>query len=296
MRLSGSDFEIVSCDSVQVYRYLDIGSGKPSKDDLNRVRHHLVDVVNPDEIFTAGSFVESACAAVERIEERGMVPLFAGGTGMYVDSFFYGISDIPEIDISIRKVLLQHLEEGAIGRLYDELYAVDPVFAASIHRNDRQRIVRGLEVYRGTGKPLSGFYSNKPKRVSEKTLFISIWRDRSELIERISARVDAMIAGGLVDEVDSIRKMGYSPNLKSMQSIGYKEINAYLNGNMNLDEAVDALKLETSRYAKRQMTWFRRNADAVWYNASDFEGIYSKIRYWLEGTQKKGCSNDKECQ
>ncbi len=280
--LASEIFEIVSADSVQVYRLLDIGSGKPDAAIRGRIRHHLIDIVEPDYPFSAGDFCRLAENACREITGRGKIPMFVGGTGLYIDSFFLGLSEIPDIEPSIREKLSGEMDERGPLSLYDELKSVDPVFAGRISANDRQRILRGLEVQRGTGRPLSSFFEGKRGFQSERTLFIGLSDERMIVRERIARRVDSMIKQGLVEEVRSLREMGFGPELKSMKSIGYWEINMFLDGALAMDETVEKIKINTGRYAKRQMTWFRRRHDINWFRPGENEKIIDLIKEWID--------------
>ncbi|HOQ12412.1 MAG TPA: tRNA (adenosine(37)-N6)-dimethylallyltransferase MiaA [Spirochaetota bacterium] len=275
-------FEIISADSVQVYRYMDIGSSKPDKALLERVRHHLIDIVDPDYQFTAGEFCQRCVSACSDIEDRGKIPLIVGGTGLYISSYFFGLSQIPEIDKSIKLQLMKEANERGLESLYEELQRVDEIFARNVHKNDRQRIVRGLEVYRGTGKPISSFYSEKAVNVNSDVLIIGLEAHRDILKLRIESRVDLMIKKGLVDEVYSLRERGYGSHLNSMRSIGYGEINDYIDGKYTLDEAIEKIKVNTKRYAKKQMTWFKRIREVIWLDFNERDKIKEKIKIWLK--------------
>jgi tRNA dimethylallyltransferase len=283
LELAGDRFEIISADSVQVYRYLDVGSGKPEQADRDRIPHHLIDVVEPDVPFTAGEFCREAVKAAALVASRTRMPMIVGGTGLYIDSYFQGLSEIPEIAPGVRESIRADLAEGGLGRLHEELVRVDPAFGGRIHPNDTQRIVRGLEVFRGTGRPLSSYYTGKRRYGSENTLYIGLYEEREELRRRIDSRVDAMFARGFVDEVRSLRERGYGPGLNSMQSIGYAEINLFLDGAFGLDETVGRIKTATRQYAKRQMTWFRKNKRVVWLRAGDTENMRLLVQQWLDG-------------
>ncbi len=261
---------------------MDIGSGKPEKSDLERIRHYLIDIVDPDYEFSAGDFCRHSIDAAEKIRLKGKIPMFVGGTGLYIDSFFKGISNIPEIESSVRKELLFELKESGLEGLYRKLEKVDSRFAAGVHPNDKQRILRGLEVFRFTGRPISSFYDTVSGHESAETLYIGIGMERALLRERISSRVDQMIARGLVAEVESLHNRGFGPDLKSMRSIGYAEISQYLMGAIDKDEAVNRMKLETGRYAKRQMTWFRRNKKIEWFNHEETGPLGKLVDGWLK--------------
>lgn len=278
---AGNVFEIVSADSVQVYRYMDIGSGKPSACDRAKVQHYLIDIVNPDYQFTAGDFCSYAEEACGCIYKKNKIPLFAGGTGLYIDSFFKGLSCIPDIPSQIREDLVNEMNEKGPAVLYGELLKADPVFAARIHVNDRQRILRGMQVLRGTGRPISSYFGGDKSRNEDDSLFIGLVREKDELADRINLRVDAMIKAGLVDEVRYLREKGYTPDLNSMKSIGYLEINEYIDKKTDLASAVENIKLNTRQFAKKQMTWFKRNSDINWFHPSEKEKIKKKIHNWL---------------
>lgn len=281
MLAAGNFFEIVSADSVQVYRLLNIGSGKPDKEDLGIVRHHLIDVVDPDYNFTAGNFVDLATKACEKIKGEGKLPLFAGGTGLYIDSFFKGLSNIPQIDESIRADLFEEIAIKGNAALYDELKKVDPDFAMKVHPNDTQRIMRGIQVYRGTGKSLTSYFTETEGVESDDTLYLGISPEKEELHRRIDLRIDSMLKRGFIDEVSQLRAMGYMPQLASMKTIGYAEINDYLDGLTEYSEAVAKIKSSTKKYAKRQMTWFQRNKKILWFKPEDVKKISHHIERWL---------------
>ncbi|MDY6968790.1 MAG: tRNA (adenosine(37)-N6)-dimethylallyltransferase MiaA [Spirochaetota bacterium] len=275
-------FEIVSSDSVQIYRFLDIGSGKPTIKQRNLVKHHLIDIVDPNYWFNAGDFCRFALEATKTIYAQRKIPLFVGGTPFYIDSFFKGLSFIPSIDNSIKEQLILELEERGLHSLYSELVRCDKLFADKIHPNDKQRILRGLEVFRGTGRPISSFYNEKNANESEDTLYIGLYMERDLLKKRIEKRVDSMICSGFIDEVINLRKMGFGPELKSMRSIGYLEFNKYIDRKMSLEDATETMKTETKRYAKRQMTWFQRNKKIHWFSGLETNKIRNLITEWIK--------------
>ncbi|HOP63568.1 MAG TPA: tRNA (adenosine(37)-N6)-dimethylallyltransferase MiaA [Spirochaetota bacterium] len=278
----GETFEIVSADSVQVYRYMDIGSCKPEKKDLERINHYLIDIVDPDYQFTAGEFCNRALSACKEIDSKNKIPLIAGGTGLYVSSFFGGISEIPELDSDIKSILSKEAETRGLDVLFDELVRVDPEYALKIHRNDRQRIIRGLEVFRGTGRPFSDFHKKEKVYSGDDSFIIGLYLERDELNRKIENRVDEMIRRGLVEEVEKLRSMGYSPGLNSMKSIGYSEINEYIDNKFSLNEAIEKIKTNTKKYAKKQMTWFKRMKEVLWFDNKEKERIKENIKNWLK--------------
>jgi tRNA dimethylallyltransferase len=285
LELAGDRFEIVSADSVQVYKYLDVGSGKPERADRERIPHHLIDVVEPDLPFTAGEFCREAVKAAALIASRNRMPMIVGGTGLYIDSYFQGLSEIPEIAPEVRESIRADMAGGGLQQLHEELVRVDPAFGGRIHPNDTQRIIRGLEVFRGTGRPLSSYYTGKRRYGSDDTLYIGLYEEREVLRRRIDARVDGMFNRGFVDEVRSLRDRGYSPGLNSMQSIGYAEINLFLDGALGLAEAVERIKTVTKQYAKRQMTWFRKNKRVAWVRAGEIENMRLLVQRWLDRSE-----------
>ncbi len=261
---------------------MDIGSCKPEKKDLERINHYLIDIVDPDYQFTAGEFCNRALSACKEIDSKNKIPLIAGGTGLYVSSFFGGISEIPELDSDIKSILSKEAETRGLDVLFDELVRVDPEYALKIHRNDRQRIIRGLEVFRGTGRPFSDFHKKEKVYSGDDSFIIGLYLERDELNRKIENRVDEMIRRGLVEEVEKLRSMGYSPGLNSMKSIGYSEINEYIDNKFSLNEAIEKIKTNTKKYAKKQMTWFKRMKEVLWFDNKEKERIKENIKNWLK--------------
>ena len=259
---------------------MNIGSSKPTSAEMKTVRHHLIDVVNPDYHFTAGDFCTRAHADSAEIIGRGRIPLVVGGTGFYINSFFDGIDEIPDIEESVRNSAAFEYDNGGSESLYEELKRVDHEFASKVHKNDRQRIIRGISVFRGTGKAISSFFSNNKDKFFD-TLFIGLYIESQLLSKRIDVRVDSMIKKGFVEEVESLRSMGYDSSLRSMQSIGYAEINRYIDGLTTLECAVDDIKKNTKKYAKKQMTWFKKNKNVIWFNPDEIEKIPDLVKKWL---------------
>jgi tRNA dimethylallyltransferase len=280
--IAGDTFEIISADSVQVYRYMDIGSCKPDKKDLERITHHLINIVDPDYQFTAGEFCNRAASVCEEIYRKKKLPLIAGGTGLYISSFFGGISELPEIDRSFKLILMQEAELKGLDYLYAELRSADPDFAARIQPNDRQRIIRGREVYRGTGKPLSAYHKSGKREQESDVIIAGLYIEKDVLNNRIDSRVDEIIRKGLIDEVLKLRGMGYSAELNSMKTIGYAEINEYIDNKVSLEEAVQKIKTNTKKYAKKQMTWFKRMKGVIWFSADEKKILKEKIKNWLK--------------
>lgn len=260
---------------------MDIGSSKPSLSEMRGVSHHLIDIVDPDYHFTAGDYCLRASEAFREITGRGKIPLIVGGTGFYIDSFCNGIDEVPDIDESIRMAVSFEYDSGSPESLYEELQKNDPEFATKVHINDRQRVIRGISVFRDTGKPLSGFFGLKKKEINFETLFIGLYIERESLQKRIDLRVDSMIQNGLVEEVEKLRGMGYQASLNSMQSIGYSEVNRYIDGLITLEDAVGEIKHNTKKYAKKQMTWFKKNKSVIWFGPDEIKKIPDIIKSWL---------------
>lgn len=257
--------EIINADSQQVYRYMDIGTGKPTLAERARVAHHLIDLVDPDEEFNVAMFRERAAAAVEVIRARNKPVIVCGGTGLYIKALTRGLFAGPGQDASIRDALAREIETHGLSRLYARLQQIDPVAISWIHPNDRQRIVRALEVYELTGKPMS--FWQKEHAFTEapfETLEIGMAPDRAELYTLIDRRCDQMIADGLLKEVTELVNRGYSFELKPMQSVGYRHMGLFLTRAMTHQDAVALMKRDTRRLAKRQLTWFRRDTEIVW--------------------------------
>lgn len=254
-------FELISVDSVQIYRGLDIGSGKVSQTLLDEVPHHLIDIVDPDQHFDLSQFVECATQALNEIRKRGKIALFVGGTSLYFDSFFWGVSKMPEGSPVIREKLQKEAHEKGFFLLHERLKKVDYQSAMRIHPNDGQRIIRALEVNELCGEPMSKLMGQKRGYGTDRSLFFSVHVEREELYDRINRRVDKMMEQGFLEEVDKLLQKGYNDSLKSMQSIGYAQLCSYRNGSLSLDEAVSQIKQATRKYAKKQITWFKRYKD-----------------------------------
>lgn len=257
--------EIISADSMQVYRLMDIGTAKPPPEVRREVPHHLIDVVWPDEDFSAGLFRRYAEEAISEIVARGKVPIVAGGTGLYIKALTEGLVEGVEGNPEVRRRLKEEAERVGPRGLWERLREVDPQSAARVHPHDLYRILRALEIYHCAGTPASAL--RERHRFSERpyeTLKIGLWRPREALYRRIDQRVEEMIKGGLRDEVKGLLERGYSPELKSMRSIGYREMVEHLQGAYPLEEASRKMKRDTRRFAKRQMTWFKRDPEIHW--------------------------------
>jgi tRNA dimethylallyltransferase len=259
--------EIVNADSQQVYRYLDIGTGKPSKPERERVRHHLIDVVNPDEDFNAAQYRQLAAASIDEIHKRGAKVLVSGGTGLYLKALTGGLFSGPSQDTELRANLEREIAQIGLAALYDRLIAIDPGANTKIHPNDRQRIIRALEVYQSTGRPLSEWQNeHRFQEEAFQVLKIGLARARAELYDLINRRSESMIRAGLLDEVRGLMERGYELDLKPLRSVGYRQMGKVIEGIKGLPEAIAEMKQETRRLAKRQLTWFRSDPEIRWFH------------------------------
>jgi len=274
--------EIINADSQQVYRHMDIGTEKPSQADRELVRHHVINVVNPDEEFNVAMFCQLATASVTDIKSRGRHGIACGGTGLYVKAFTRGLFVGPAQDAHVRARLKAELEDHGLDFLYRRLTQVDPAATSWIHPNDQQRIIRALEIYQLTGKPISEW--QKAHGFGERpyeTLTIGLNRERTELYDRINQRCEKMIGAGLLDEVARLVEQGYGLDLKPLRSIGYRHMGLVLKDEMSVDEALELMKRDTRRLAKRQLTWFRGEDGVQWYHPNDKEKIVAAVEGFL---------------
>jgi tRNA dimethylallyltransferase len=265
----GLNGEIISADSMQVYRGMDIGTAKPTMEERQGIPHHLIDIKNPDEEWTVSDFVRETQISKSKIQNQSKIPIIVGGTGLYLWSLLEGFAfPISPAD----KELRARLELEPVSALGARLSAIDPAAASKIHPNDKKRIIRALEVYELTGKPISKLQEsrqpNTDSRAQEYNL-IGINLPREELYQRINQRVDNMIAKGLIEEVKGLLAQGYSKELNSFQALGYKEVVEYLDGKWSKELMIEELKKRTRNFARRQMTWFRRFKDAQWFSPEE---------------------------
>ena len=269
------DLEVVSADSRQVYRLMDIGTAKPTFVEREQVPHHLLDVVWPDEPFDAAGFADLAARAIDGIIGRGCLPVVVGGTGLYIRSLTEGLVATPPADPGLRRRLETWAEAEGNGALHARLVQVDPDAATLLHPNDRVRLVRALEVFELTGRPISTWQREHGFRTRRyRLLKIGLAPERNELYRRIDERAVAMLAGGLLEETAALLAAGYGSQLKALQTIGYREAVRLLNGECTRDEALADLQQATRRYAKRQLTWFRADSEIIWVDSlSDFDNI-----------------------
>ena len=259
--------EVVSCDSMQIYKHMDIGTAKPTADEMKGVKHHMIDIIEPNESFSVARFSEMARECIDDILLRGKMPVLCGGTGLYFDSTINNINFIQmDTDEEYRKYLESAAKEFGNEYVYKILKRVDEESAESIHPNNLKRVIRALEIYKTTGKKKSELDKEQLSEPLYEPEITGLMRDREVLYDRINKRVDIMMEKGLVEEVSELIKMCIDTEATSMQAIGYKEIIEYLDGKTSLSDAVDKIKRESRRYAKRQLTWFKRNEKIHWIN------------------------------
>ena len=284
------DGEIISADSRQVYRLMDIGTAKPTVEEQQRVRHHLLDVVWPDEDFHVARFMALADQAVQDIRGRGKLPILAGGTGLYIRALTEGLLDAPGADPELRMALHERAQRQGTAVLHGELADIDPDSAARLHPNDLVRVIRALEVFQQSGRPLSEMQQEHGFRNQRyHTLKVGLICDREALYQRIDRRAALMFEHGLMDEAEQICQAGYDPTLKILKTIGYRQAFAVLRGEMSLEQGLDDLKRSTRRYAKQQLTWFRKDKSIIWLeSSSDFVTIHKLIENFHVIRQRSG--------
>lgn len=274
--------EIVSADSIQIYRHMDIGSAKPTPEQRSLVAHHMIDIRDPNDEFSAGDYVKEARTAIRGILQEGRVPIVVGGTGLYIRSLLGGIADLPLAQPVFRRRMVE-AEKAAKGTLFDRLIQVDPATARRTPPDNIPRIIRALEVFEVTGKRMSLVqeeHSFQDRPYSH--IFICLSLNRQLLYERIDKRVDSMIRGGLLEEVVYLYERGYSPNLNAMQSLGYRHAGMILSGKVEAQEAIRLMKRDTRHYAKRQLTWFRSEPGVLWFDPAETAGIGSMVANFLD--------------
>ena len=275
--------EIISADSMQVYCHMDVGSAKVTKEEMDGVPHHLIDVLDPQDAFNVVVFQEMAKKAMEEIYANGHIPIVAGGTGFYIQALLNDIDFTDnDGDMGYRQSLEQIAADQGAEVLHEKLRAVDPASADAIHANNVKRVIRALEFYEKTGKRISEH--NEEERQKESPYNFAYYvlnMERSRLYERIDMRVDLMVENGLEEEVKKLKSMGCTRDMVSMQGLGYKEILDYLSGELTLDEAIYILKRDTRHFAKRQLTWFKREKEVSWINQEDFAFDRNRILDWM---------------
>ena len=267
------DAEIISADSRQVYKLMDIGTAKPSAEQLRRVPHHFIDIRFPDEYYSAGEFGQDARRCVQALAARGKAVLVVGGSGFYIRALVDGLFGPKIADAEVKTRLRERLEREGLPALYAELQRVDPNTAARLHATDTQRILRALEVFTLTGVPLSEHWEKPPEPAPFEPVFLGLTMNRRKLYARIEARVDEMIARGLVDEVKDLLARGYSPDLNALRTVGYREVVEFLQNQRGWEESVALIKQHTRNYAKRQFTWFRKDKRIRWFDLDEPDAV-----------------------
>lgn len=272
--------EIISADSRQVYKYMDIGTAKPASEVLASVPHHFIDTKYPDEYYSAGKFGREARQTIERLLNENKFPIVVGGSGLYIRALVDGFFEKQVFDQQVKAQLKNKIKSHGLEALYERLKQVDPISAEKLHPNDQHRIVRALEVYELTGVPLSKFQDQESIKAHFEPIFIGLTRERKHLYQIIEDRVEAMLDQGLVDEVKKLNEMGYHSKLNSMQTVGYREVYEYLDQKIEFNEMVQLIKQRSRNYAKRQMTWFRKDERIKWFDVdqyADLNMLYDEI-------------------
>jgi len=274
--------EVIGADSMQVYRYMNIGTAKPTAHEQSCVTHHMIDIVDPDEHFDARKYAEMAQEKILKLFPQGILPVVVGGTGLYIKALVHGLFEAGPADHVIRRRLKEEAKTHGSDFLHEYLNRCDPDTAAKIHPHDTYRIIRALEIFELTGQTISDHH--RRHRFKDKlfnVLKIGLHLDREQLYDRINRRVDAMIEAGLVDEVKALLGRGYTPNLKSMQSIGYRHMVDFIENRLSWEEALRTLKRDTRRYAKRQLTWFKADPEIVWHHPGQLDDIRRTIKKFV---------------
>jgi tRNA dimethylallyltransferase len=282
LRFSG---EIVNADSMQVYRGMDVGTAKPSAVERARVPHHLIDMVDPDQPYDAARFAADAERAIGAIQRRGHLPFLVGGTGLYIRALLYGLNAGAGRDVAFRAALeAEHaraVAAGDAGRLHRRLAEIDPASAARLHPNDLVRIIRALEIHASTGRSATAVFAAQARQPRYDALYLALDPGREELARRIDARCEAMIRGGLLQEVRALRAAGYGPELASMRAIGYRHMQPVIDGLDTLANVLEQMKRDTRQFARRQRTWLRGEAGAVWVDPREVAAIAARIETFL---------------
>ncbi len=274
------DAEIVSADSRQIFKYLDIGTAKVSADIQREIPHHFIDILTPDQYYSAGMFGKEARIKLSEIQARQKWAVVVGGSGLYINALVDGIFELDKKDRDLQQRLRNRLEHEGFDVLFDELRDADPEYAAKLNRNDKQRMLRGIEVFLQTGRNLTEWRNQSTTPADFKAIYFGLEMKREDLNARINQRVDEMFSAGLVEEVKKIIELGYHKDLNALNTVGYKEVFAYLESTISFDEMKELIKRNSRRYAKRQMTWFRSNEKIRWFqveNENDLESIGIQI-------------------
>ncbi len=274
--------EIINADSMQIYKYMDIGTAKPDKKELASMKHHMIDIIEPDEDFNAALYSEKAGNIANNLYKNNITPFVVGGTGLYIKALIYGMFKDASDD-KIKKDLKNEMDKIGVNRMHERLMQIDPEAALKINKNDSFRILRALGVYETTGKKISEHHKKHEfKKKYFNALKIGITEERNILYERINNRADMMIKNGFIEEVESLLKRGYSENLKSMQSLGYRHICLFLQGKLSKNDALEEMKKDTRRYAKRQLTWFKKDTDTIWTTPDNLLNLTDRISRFLQ--------------
>ncbi|MET3288627.1 UNVERIFIED_CONTAM: tRNA dimethylallyltransferase [Brevibacillus sp. OAP136] len=280
------DGEILSGDSMQVYRGMNVGTAKASPEELAMVPHHLIDIVEPDEEYSVAIFQTMARRLISEINQRGHIPFIVGGTGLYIQSVThaYEFADTAQ-DVELRERLQRYAELEGVDALHQRLAAIDPITAERLHPNDVKRVIRAIEIYEVTGSRMAD-YQHREEQSGYEVMIIGLTMDRALLYERINHRVDLMMEAGLVEEVRELLDRGFDPNSAAMQGLGYKELVPYLYGEITLEKAINDIKQRTRHFAKRQLSWFRRMPEIQWFDVTEpgsREAAFATISQTLAG-------------
>ena len=280
--------EIISADSMQVYQYMNIGTAKATLEQQARIKHHLLDIVAPDQDFSVADYRVLFDRSVALLAATGKIPVIVGGTGLYIRACLRSfLFDDPGTDWEYRNFLKEEAQVKGFAYLYQRLQTVDPLAASRIHANDLRRVIRALEVYQTTGQPISELQAQSKPDSIYHPIYIFLDRERAELYQRIETRVDMMLKAGFITEVETLLARGYSAGLKPMQSLGYRQIIQFLQGEIDWEQAVTLMKQQTRNYAKRQLTWFRKEPVDYWLNISNRkQEFFGEILHYIEGRLK----------
>ena len=280
--------EMISADSMQVYKLMDIGTAKIMPEEMDGIKHHLIDVLDPKEDFNVVTFKNMAVAALEEIYSRNKIPIVVGGTGFYIQALLYDIAFENTEVSSYRKELEEYAKKNGAHALHERLLEIDPVSYKEIHENNVKRVIRALEFYHDTGYPISKHNEEERQKESPYNFaYFVLNHDRKILYDRIEQRIDMMLEQGLVEEVAKLLDYGCGKNMVSMQGLGYKEIIPYLQGECNLDEAIYILKRDTRHFAKRQLTWFRREKEVTWVEKQELKSEEAILDYMIQHLKEK---------
>ena len=287
--------EIISADSMQIYQFMDIGSAKPTKEELAQAKHYLVDEIDPREEFSVAEYQLLAKKYIEEVFRNGKTPIVSGGTGLYLNSLIYNMdfSVMPK-QVDFRKELEKEAELNGVESVHNHLKELDPAAADRIHPNNLKKVIRAIEVFVSTGEGIREFKESFVTTKDYNCILIGLFRDREDLYQRIDERVDQLMEAGLVEELQSLLEKGLSEKNISMKGIGYKEIIAYLQGEYDINEAVRLVKQNTRHYAKRQMTWLKRFTDMIWFNLSEYKTEEEALSAIFDAIQSKENENGSE--